>query len=113
MKKFINENGNVFKYDENRIQSVISHKTGNAVYFNTEEVLNFILESKLWDGYYQQLFKDQLNIKSWIQYMKLASKWSVDFMAFVGDGNGSYLSDFDVAMKIRNMIDNGIYNIAA
>lgn len=110
MKKFVNENGNVFEYDEEKTQSIFNKNTGSVIIFKNEEILTFITESGLWDGFYFKIFPDMLNIKTWIQYMKQASKFAPAFETFVKKDN-SFKSDYEIALDIRERINEGNYTI--
>ena len=74
MKEYLNENGTSFTYDENETQTVKDKKTGNVVIFTFDEIINFVLHTKIWDGYHRPF--NVLNIRNWIQFLKMADNIS-------------------------------------
>ena len=61
MKEYLNENGTSFTYDETETQTVKDKKTGNVVIFTFDEIINFVLNTKIRDGYHRPF--NVLNIR--------------------------------------------------
>ncbi len=109
MKEYINPNGNSFKYNEDDICSVLDRKSGNVVSFTADEIMSFIVKTGLWDGYHTPF--NIFNLKYWIQFLKMSERCydGDNRIIRVKDDEGKYCSDFDIALKIRKLIDGGYY----
>ena len=104
MKEYLNENGTSFTYDENETQTVKDKKTGNVVIFTFDEIINFVLNTKIWDGYHRPF--NVLNIRNWIQFLKMADNISPNNVISLRNNNNQFKSDYEIACDIRQMIDN-------
>lgn len=106
MKTYVNENGTPFEYDEKELVS-IKNKEGIAVLFTKQEVLDFILNEGIWDGYHHPF--DVLNIKKWIQTLKIMdgiTSLPLNKKIPFRDKNGKFRSDYDIACDIRVYINS-------
>lgn len=108
MKVFVNENGTPFKYDENQSCVVVDRKTGEAIEFTAGEIINFILSTGLWDGYHMPF--NVLKLKNWIQFLKMSDRCydGDNKIIRVVNSDGSYRSDFDIALEIRERINSEV-----
>ena len=104
MKTFINENGNQFSYDESETQTVMDKTSGNVVVFSNDDVIRFITETGLWDGYHRPF--QILSIKKWIQYMKMTSPMSDRIKQFTTVDGSKFKTDYEIATGIREALDN-------
>lgn len=103
MKTFINENGNEFHYNESETQA-ITDKSGNVVVFSNDDVIRFITESGLWDGYHRPF--QILSMKKWIQYMKMIACLDNGIKQFTTVDGSKFKTDYEIATEIREALDS-------
>lgn len=115
IKIYENPQGSQYKYDPEKIQELRSRE-GNVIVFSPDQVREFITETGLWDGFYLDLFaKGPFDLQSWIHHLKESAKMTpenlVRLQSFLrkNDYSNSYLTDFDVACKIKDMIMSKSY----
>lgn len=101
--EYVNNNGTKFSYDENEIQCVKDKKTGNVVLFTQGEIVQYVLDNKIWDGYHRPF--NICNIRNWIQFLKMADSISPNKIIQLRTNN-QFKSDYEIACDIRSWIDD-------